>query len=85
MPYHTHHCADCQYLGYEAPRTPEELAAKAYVDLYIHTGWRAGIGTLTRRWGEGDKYVEIPIAKAAGPTWETARTVAIKKGVLKFP
>jgi hypothetical protein len=81
MPQHQHHCAACQYLGYEGPNTVEE---KSYVDLYIHPGWRAGLGTFTRRWGPGpDEYAEIPIALADGPRWSTARAAAIKKGALK--
>jgi hypothetical protein len=83
MSYHEHHCNACLYLGYEGPRTVEEKSGGGYVDLYIHTGWRAGIGTFTRRWGMGNKYVEIPIAKAEGPRWETVRAVAFKKGALK--
>jgi hypothetical protein len=84
MPYHKHHCASCQYLGYEGPRTTEEKSGGGYVDLWIHTGWRAGIGTFTRRWGEGSNYIETPIDKAEGIRWETTKAVAIKKGILRL-
>ena len=84
MPYHKHHCADCQYLGAENPRTIEEKTGGGYVDLYVHNGWRAGLGTFTRRWGpRSDQQDEIPIYMAEGARWEIVRQQAIKKGVLK--
>jgi hypothetical protein len=82
MAHHVHHCAACIYLGYEGPRTDEERKAGGYVDLYVHNGWRAGVGTFTRRWSD-HQYAEVPIAIAEGPHWEVVRLAAIKKGALK--
>jgi len=84
MPYHKHHCASCQYLGAEAPRTADEKTGSGYVDLYVHTGWRAGLGTFTRRWGPAfNQYAEVPINTAEGARWDAVRLTAIKKGMLK--
>jgi len=84
MPQHKHHCASCHFLGTENARTAEEKTVSAYVDLYIHTGWRAGVGTFTRRWGPGgDHYAEIAISMADAPQWEIIRQAAIRKGLLK--
>jgi len=82
MPQHQHHCATCQYLGTDGARTTEEKNGGGYVDYYIHKGWRAGLGTFTRRWGPGPKYAEAPIATAEGMRWEVVRLAAIKKGML---
>jgi len=81
MPLHKHHCAECQFLGNAVPMALEE---KNSVDCYVHTGWRAGTGTFTRRWGPGPHhYAEVPIFMADGPRWEVVRQAAIKKGYLK--
>ena len=82
MPNHKHHCASCQYLGQDTPRTAEEASSKCYVDIYIHNGWRAGLGTFTRRWGADTKYTEVAITNAEGMQWEVVKAAAIKKGAL---
>jgi hypothetical protein len=86
MPRYTHDCKECVFVGEDTPRDPKE--GKVYVDVYIHMGWREGIGFITRRWGSGKyekeeksliKIVNMEPGVEQG-RWVPARNLAVKKG-----
>jgi hypothetical protein len=85
MPRYTHDCKECVFVGEDTPRDPKE--GKVYVDVYIHMGWREGVGFVTRRWGNGKYEKEekslIKIVNMEGPDttrWVHSRALASKKG-----
>ena len=90
MPRYEHDCKECTFIGEDGPRGPKE--GKNYVDVYYHSGWRQGIGFLTRRWGSG-KYdkEEKSIQKAheamsnmgvEHDRWAAVMIFAKKKGIV---